>query len=54
MKVNAAMTRDVQLVNPDQTIREAAHLMAEHVRVPQRGLKALDDDQFAAVEEVSA
>jgi DNA-binding GntR family transcriptional regulator len=32
----------------------AAHLMAEHVRVPQRGLKALDDDQFAAVEEVSA
>jgi DNA-binding GntR family transcriptional regulator len=32
----------------------AAHLMAEHVRVPQRGLKALDDDQFAAAEEASA
>ena len=29
MKVNDVMTRGVQLVNPDQTIREAAHLMAE-------------------------
>jgi DNA-binding GntR family transcriptional regulator len=31
----------------------AAHLMAEHVRVPQRRLKALGDDEFAAVEEVA-
>jgi CBS domain-containing protein len=29
MKVRDAMTRDVRLVRPDQTIREAAHLMAE-------------------------
>jgi CBS domain-containing protein len=29
MKVREAMTRDVRLVRPDQTIREAAHLMAE-------------------------
>lgn len=29
MKVKEAMTRDVRLVRPDQTIREAAHLMAE-------------------------
>jgi DNA-binding GntR family transcriptional regulator len=26
----------------------AAHLMAEHIRVPQRGLKALGDEDFAA------
>jgi CBS domain-containing protein len=29
MKVREAMTRDVRLVKPDQTIRDAAHLMAE-------------------------
>ena len=29
MKVDAAMTPDVRLVKPDQTIREAAQLMAE-------------------------
>ncbi|HEY6642119.1 CBS domain-containing protein [Povalibacter sp.] len=29
MKVREAMTHDVRLVRPDQTIREAAHLMAE-------------------------
>lgn len=29
MKVREAMTRDVRLVRPDQTIQEAAHLMAE-------------------------
>ena len=29
MKVDAAMTREVRLVKPDQTIREAAQLMAE-------------------------
>src|SRR4029077_3609768 len=29
MKVNTAMTRNVRLVSPDQTIREAAQLMAE-------------------------
>jgi DNA-binding GntR family transcriptional regulator len=28
----------------------AAHLMSEHIRVPQRGLKSLTDDQLAAVE----
>lgn len=29
MKVRDAMTRDVRLVRPDQTIKDAAHLMAE-------------------------
>ena len=29
MKVKDAMTRDVRLVRPNQSIREAAHLMAE-------------------------
>lgn len=29
MKISEAMTRDVRMVRPDQTIREAAHLMAE-------------------------
>lgn len=29
MKIRDAMTRDVRMVRPDQTIREAAHLMAE-------------------------
>ena len=29
MKVSAAMTREVRLVKPEQTIREAAQLMAE-------------------------
>jgi CBS domain-containing protein len=29
MKVNEAMTSDVMLVNPDQTIREAAQMMIE-------------------------
>ncbi|HKE93826.1 MAG TPA: CBS domain-containing protein [Povalibacter sp.] len=29
MKVRDTMTRDVRLIRPDQTIREAAHLMAE-------------------------
>ena len=29
MKANTAMTRNVKLVSPDQTIREAAQLMAE-------------------------
>lgn len=29
MRVNEAMTRDVRLARPDQTIREAAHMMAE-------------------------
>jgi CBS domain-containing protein len=29
MKIRDAMTRDVRLLRPDQTIREAAHLMAE-------------------------
>jgi DNA-binding GntR family transcriptional regulator len=32
----------------------AAHLMAEHVRVPQRRLNALGEDEFAAVEEVAS
>jgi DNA-binding GntR family transcriptional regulator len=32
----------------------AAHLMAEHVRVPQRRLDALGEDEFAAVEDVPA
>lgn len=29
MKVRDAMTRDVRLIRPEQTIRDAAHLMAE-------------------------
>ena len=29
MKIRDAMTRDVRMIRPDQTIREAAHLMAE-------------------------
>ena len=29
MKVREAMTRDVRLIRPEQTIRQAAHLMAE-------------------------
>lgn len=29
MKIRDAMTRDVRMIHPDQTIREAAHLMAE-------------------------
>ncbi|MBM0103848.1 CBS domain-containing protein [Steroidobacter sp. S1-65] len=29
MKIREAMTPDVRMVRPDQTIREAAHLMAE-------------------------
>lgn len=29
MKIRDAMTRNVRMVRPDQTIREAAHLMAE-------------------------
>lgn len=29
MKIREAMTRDVRMVRPDETIREAAHLMAE-------------------------
>ena len=29
MKVRDAMTTDVRLVRPEQTIREAAHLMAQ-------------------------
>ena len=29
MKVREAMTRDVRLVKPDQTIRDAAHMMSE-------------------------
>ena len=29
MKIRDAMTRDVCMVRPDQTIREAAHMMAE-------------------------
>ncbi|MGH8178210.1 MAG: CBS domain-containing protein [Steroidobacter sp.] len=29
MKVREAMTRDVRLVRPDQSIRDAAHLMAD-------------------------
>ena len=29
MKANTAMTRNVRLIDPDQTIREAAQLMAE-------------------------
>lgn len=29
MKIREAMTHDVRMVRPDQTIREAAHLMAE-------------------------
>lgn len=29
MKIRDAMTRDVRMVRPDQTLREAAHLMAE-------------------------
>ena len=29
MKINEVMTRDVQLIEPTQTIREAAKLMAE-------------------------
>lgn len=29
MQVNEAMTRDVQIANPDQTIHEAARIMAE-------------------------
>ncbi len=29
MKISKCMTRDVQLANPTQTIREAAKMMAE-------------------------
>ena len=29
MKIRDCMTRDVRMVRPDQTIREAAHMMAE-------------------------
>ena len=29
MKVSEAMTRDVSMVRPDQTIRDAAHMMAD-------------------------
>src|SRR5437868_15233488 len=29
MKVREAMTRDVRLVRPDQTLKDAAHMMAE-------------------------
>jgi CBS domain-containing protein len=29
MKISEAMTRDVCMVRPDQTIRDAAHMMAE-------------------------
>jgi CBS domain-containing protein len=29
MKIRDAMTRDVSMVRPDQTIRDAAHMMAE-------------------------
>lgn len=29
MKIRDAMTRDVRMIRPDQTLREAAHLMAE-------------------------
>ncbi len=29
MKIRDAMTQDVRMIRPDQTIREAAHLMAE-------------------------
>jgi len=46
MKVNAAMTRDVQLVNPDQTIREAAHLMAE---IDAGALPVTDNDRLVGM-----
>ena len=29
MKVAEVMTRDIQLANPDQTVREAARMMSE-------------------------
>jgi CBS domain-containing protein len=31
MKVADVMTKDVRLISPDQTLREAAHLMSEEV-----------------------
>ena len=31
----------------------ASHLMSEHIRVPQRSLKGLTDEELAAVEAVS-
>jgi len=42
---HAAILRAAKRGNAER----AAHLMSEHIRVPQRGLKGLNDDQLAAV-----
>jgi CBS domain-containing protein len=46
MKVDAAMTRDVRLVKPDQTIREAAQLMAE---IDAGSLPVTDNDRLVGM-----
>ena len=46
MKVDAAMTRDVRLVKPDQTIREAAQLMAE---IDAGALPVTDKDRLVGM-----
>jgi DNA-binding GntR family transcriptional regulator len=43
---HAAILRAAKRGNAER----AAHLMSEHIRVPQRGLKGLSDDQFPAVQ----
>jgi CBS domain-containing protein len=46
MKVDAAMTRDVRLVRPDQTIREAAQLMAE---IDAGAIPVTDNDRLVGM-----
>lgn len=46
MKVEAAMTRDVRLVKPDQTIREAAQLMAD---IDAGALPVTEDDRLVGM-----
>jgi CBS domain-containing protein len=46
MKVDAAMTREVRLVRPDQTIREAAQLMAE---IDAGAIPVTDNDRLVGM-----
>jgi CBS domain-containing protein len=46
MKVDAAMTRDVRLVRPDQTIREAAQVMAE---IDAGAIPVTDNDRLVGM-----
>ena len=46
MKVDAAMTRDVRLVKPDQSIREAAQLMEE---IDAGALPVTDQDRLVGM-----